>query len=80
MEAAKIKYVVVPGEVTSKKDGQRHFVRAGQLMQLYGVNPKECVVISEDEYYRRGDMDGMTVLRPRYDGHYRHVSRPRCRC
>lgn len=63
------KYLVVPGFVISKNDGDRHWVSAQQLCRLYGVNPRECEVVTHPENYR-GD-DSPTVLRPRYDGDYR---------
>lgn len=64
-----IKYVVLPGDVQSKNDGQIHYIGAGQLMRLYNVDPRECVV------HRFGDhwfpeYDKLIQLSPRYDGNY----------
>lgn len=63
------KYLVVPGYIHSKNDGDRHFIGASQLMRLYGVKPQQCSVVTEDgsTYGRYKDM---IVLRPRYDGNY----------
>jgi hypothetical protein len=71
------RYVLCPGYVISRTDGQRHFVGVSQLRQLYGVPRHECVT------YPQGDGDqadilrriwrappGSVELRPRYDGDY----------
>lgn len=42
------KYALHPGPVTSKRDGDRHFIDAHQLARLYGVSPRECVVVPWD--------------------------------
>ena len=39
------KYALHPGPVTSKRDGDRHFIDAHQLAFLYRVRPSECVVV-----------------------------------
>lgn len=39
-----IRYMVHTGWVTSKTDGDEHFVGARDLMHLYGVKPGECIV------------------------------------
>lgn len=41
------KYKIHPGFVISKNDGDRHYIQARQLMRLYKVHPKECVVCQE---------------------------------
>lgn len=68
------KYLIVPGNVTSENDGQRHFVSATQLMLLYKVKLSECVVLSGRlEYgFKRlsGTHQDLTVLMPRRDGNY----------
>jgi hypothetical protein len=38
------KYVICPGFVQSIIDEDEHFVSAGELMELYGVPPSECIV------------------------------------
>ena len=54
------KYLVLPGEIKSISDGQRHYVTAGELMRLYRVPRSECVVLDERE-------------QPRMERHYRHL-------
>lgn len=73
----KPKYVICPGEVLSKTDGQRHYVGAMQLMKLYGVDPRECEIHEPApwwpcSYYMAAEerQHGLPRLRPRYDGKY----------
>lgn len=66
------KYIVFAGYVTSKNDGDQHFISSQRLMQLYGVSPSECVIGQQGKNY-----DGDLIpLRPRYDGLYEKVIRP----
>lgn len=64
------KYIVEPGPITSKNDGDIHHISAGRLMELYGVKPSECVI-----YRDRSDLLGLRgtflILTPRFDGDYR---------
>ena len=74
------RYLLQPGAVLSKVDGQVHFIGAPQLAQLYKVDPRECTVIRppEGDQPREGYValmnqarrDGLLVLTPRYDGDY----------
>lgn len=38
------KYLIYPGYVTSRNDGERHYISAGQLIRLYRVDPAECII------------------------------------
>lgn len=64
------RFVVVPGEVISKSDGDRHFISARQLIDLYRVNPAECIVLDRPHADAQRLMESFIVLRPRYDGDY----------
>lgn len=73
----KPKYVVCPGMMTSKTDGQTHYVGSMQLMRLYGVAPQECEIYEPApwwprSYYKAAEerQQGMIRLHPRYDGDY----------
>lgn len=44
-----IRYVIHPGYVFSKNDGQCHYINGRQLIRLYGLNPAECVIASEQK-------------------------------
>jgi hypothetical protein len=64
------KYVVVPGYVYSR-DGDRHFVNADQLQQLYGVNSSECLVEPSGDRARGYTRpEGAIVLHPKSNGDY----------
>lgn len=78
MEGCK-KYAVWPGLVTSKTDGQVHFISAAQLVMLYGVKWDECIVYDAARLYELPDSvresrmavaESLIPLRPRYDGNY----------
>ena len=73
----KKKYVICPGEVTSKIDGQRHYIGPMRLIQLYGVDQKECEIYEPaswwpESYYRMAEERQVGLLRlgPRCDGNY----------
>ena len=67
------RYAVFPGKVRSINDGQVHHIDARQLIHLYGVDPKLCVIYTEQQRSR-----GLLVypkhlirLEPREDGKYK---------
>ena len=47
-------FVLHPGPVESKSDGQTHYIEAWELAILYGVNVNECHVVDykRPETYR----------------------------
>lgn len=61
-------YILNPGYVTSKTDGQRHYISAVQLAELYRVDMRDCTIYQP----------GLVVksprptrhLYPRFDGNY----------
>lgn len=72
-----MKYLVCPGRVTSKNDGQRHYIGPVQLMTLYGVDPCECEIYEPatwwpTSYYTMAEERhrGLIKLVPRYNGDY----------
>lgn len=79
----KLRYVLCPGPVTSRSDGQRHWVGADALRRWYGVPARECVTFpqgdgAEADIRRRiwCAPPGAIYLRPRYDGDYRLSALP----
>lgn len=67
------KYLVVPGFVTSKTDGDRHFISSRQLMDLYGVVADDCHIASHPSHldgFNIGGENPLIILSPRYDGDY----------
>lgn len=63
-----VKYVLHPGFVYSKTDGDRHYISADKLIRLYKVRPNNCVLHREHSHFE--GMKGMIHLFPRYDGNY----------
>ena len=69
----KAKYALIPGHIDSKNDGDEHYISAGQLCKLYGVNRNECLVIDYKNpgTFRGLNLDNYIQLHPRYDGNYK---------
>ncbi|HBH1807201.1 TPA: hypothetical protein KRM61_000825 [Clostridioides difficile] len=66
----KIKYVVFEGEITSKNDGQKHFINFRDLIKLYEVSPRECIRVKEFQERDGLDLKDIKFLYPRDDGKY----------
>ena len=67
-----IEYIIYPGFVTSKRDGDLHYISAQKLMTLYGVEPKKCRVAVEQEdieRIRRKSPEAL-LLTPLAEGNY----------
>lgn len=64
------RFLLYPGYVRSRYDGDRHYVSGGQLARLYNVNPIECVIYSEHPAFRNREHDCLIPLFPREDGQY----------
>lgn len=68
-----MKYIVVASTVRSANDGDIHFVSAKRLIELYGVDPKNCIVAVDSfrsvsrALERFPDAE---ILRPSSDGQY----------
>ena len=73
----KLKYAIQPGHVRSKVDGDVHYINARTLMQLYKVDPRECLVIDPKDDARLyehqtqcAEEQKLIHLRPCFDGNY----------
>ena len=71
------RYVLMPGYVVSKNDGDRHYVSAAQLAFLYKVDMRDCYIYNPDNYRTESEfrmaqerMADLIKLAPRYDGDY----------
>lgn len=69
------KYVLHPGIITSRNDGQPHHIDAGRLADLYRVRMSDCVVHREPRAFDRSHRepvypDYYVHLYPRPDGVY----------
>ncbi|WP_156136055.1 hypothetical protein [Delftia sp. ZNC0008] len=84
----KARYLLCPGVVPSRTDGDRHFIGASELAALYGVRMAACLILPEDGHradpqYRwlrqqllaRADRGELIALRPRRDGKYNTPAR-----
>ncbi len=68
-----IKYIINPGYMISKSDGNMHYITAGMLMNLYQVKESECIIVrSEKDLYKlKGFNNTLINLYPRFDGKYK---------
>lgn len=64
------RYVVYPGPVVSRTDGDVHEVPAENLIRLYGVDRRECVIVRPGDIGGRR-IDGLIPLRPDPSGRYK---------
>jgi len=58
-------FLICPGEIASRSDGQLHYIGVRQLQNLYGVRSEECIV---DSPHNR--VEGLLYLEPSYEGDY----------
>ncbi len=58
-------FAVLPGMVTSRNDGQRHYIGADALIRLYKVPPALCKIVTDPSQV--GDLHR---LEPSYRGIY----------
>jgi len=75
-----IKYAVYSGWVRSKNDNDSQYIGSHMLMDLYHVNPKECVIITNSdgrELRSLGILNEceLIVLKPLYSGKYDEFAR-----
>lgn len=70
MKKRNLKYLVVEGYVDSRNDGDRHFISGRRLIELYNVNPSECLIIKKDEFDLSLKHRNLTILTPKYNGDY----------
>lgn len=67
-----MRYVLMPGHVRSRYDGDDHYVGVNALLDLYKV-PRGARWVRGDSVWHQ-PAPGDVVLRPRTDGGYRPVS------
>jgi hypothetical protein len=62
------KYALHPGWVTSKSDGDRHWISGAQLARLYQLHPDEYIIWDDS----RGHQDSTLYahLYPSFHGNY----------
>lgn len=66
------KYVIHGDHVISRYDGQHHFVSASKLINLYRVDPRECIIYEEGclRGYTPEFIDTLIHLYPDHQGVY----------
>lgn len=67
------KYLLHPGYVISKTDGDRHYITSQMLMELYNVPPKECV--TWNPYRPYPNQDKLIDLYPMASGKYKDMQK-----
>lgn len=66
-----IKYAIYPGFITSKNDGQEHYIDGNTLIKLYQLNRMECIILYyEDPTSASKNAKDLIQLHPRYHGDY----------
>lgn len=61
-----IKYIICPQHIRSKNDGDIHYIGFIKLIELYGLDFKDCVDYNRNQATRQ--WDNLSRLYPRYDG------------
>jgi hypothetical protein len=64
------RFAVHPGYITSKADGDRHWIGFAQLCDLYRVPRHQCLDMSDHRHLWMST-EHLIVLCPRYDGDYK---------
>lgn len=65
------KFAVYPCAIRSKIDGQIHFISCRELVDLYKVDPSECVFVTDGVSEVELDMSTRLIpLVPRHNGDY----------
>lgn len=65
------RYACFGGHVTSRHDGDWHYISAHRVCQLYRVPPAECIFIDENTPSPPASaLTGLIALHPRSDGDY----------
>jgi hypothetical protein len=61
-----------PGYIHSRTGGMWHFISASQLAQLYGLNPRDCIIWDEErpETYSGRNYEDYKHFYPSYKGSY----------
>lgn len=70
-----LRYVLHPGNVRSLHDKDVHFLSEQDLMELHGVDPKDCVLYDlRNPFEAAGfkNQEGDIHLFPRPDGKYKN--------
>lgn len=64
-------YIICPGYVRSKNDGQIHYIGAGRLIELYELSHELVCGVLHDDTKGFSNPEDYIFLHPRTDGDYR---------
>jgi len=64
------RYVIFPGVVRSKRDGDWHYVTARELSHLYGISLHKCTVVAGRDSIGFRPRKGDILLTVQYSGDY----------
>ena len=70
-----IKYVVCGGWVQSQADGEEHYVSPERLIELYDVDPRECIKLRHmhsNHGFSQDFLVKLPWLTPKFDGNYKN--------
>ena len=65
-----VKYILHPGQIPSKNDGDYHYITYKMLISLYGLDHRECMSADRIIVGSRVEMSKFTHLYPSYHGKY----------
>ncbi len=64
-------FLLFPGQIRSKNDGDCHFISAGQLINCYQLDPRQCAIYNPTMHKLTDPAVRNRVwLEPRYHGDY----------
>ena len=63
-------YVIHPGLVYSINDKEMHYINYSRLIELYCLNPRECINAERRENLAGLDKTQLKHIYPRRDGRY----------
>ena len=70
-------YAIHPGFIISKNDGERHYISALELINLYKLKLGEYIIWDDNlpQTYLGKNLDDYFHLYPRFDGNYNETYR-----
>ena len=63
-------FLVFPGYIPSETDGQRHYISARKLMELYNVSPAKCKIVYQGQIPHGLKIEDYWAIGPLYNGNY----------
>lgn len=79
LKRKKIKYIskpifiLFPSHITSKNDGDKHYINFSRLIYLYGLKGERCLNGNNQHDLLGLNLNNVITLLPLYEGNYREV-------